>query len=120
MPTQTYIPKERYFCIVNPSILEIELPEPIKDKLGYFKIENEVKTYSSISLGESAQIIRELDDGNFVISIQLSPNSLLPVKCVSDFITEEDFNSAVEYYSNYGINEFLNLEEFKQLKFKTN
>ena len=99
-------------------MLDTELPEAIKDKLGYFTIdEEEVKTYLPMTLGESVQIVRELEDGTFVVSVQLSPNPLLPVKCVSDFITEEDFNEALIYYGNYGITEFLTTEEFKQLVF---
>lgn len=180
MPTANYTPKERYFFIGNQTMLDTELPDLIKDKLGYYTIEEESKVYLPITLGEAAQIVIELPSdivirttkhegvidkvvlvqkpyeytvkaeqnkdkiiyveekqisiiednglegvdieevilGNKVISIQLSPNPLLPVKCVVNFITENDFTEALTYYGNYGITEFLTLEEFKQLNFK--
>jgi len=99
-------------------MLDVELPDSIKDKLGYFEMIEGEKIYFPMTLGDAVQIKRELEDGTFALSIQLSPNSLLSIKCVLNYITEKDFNEALANYSVFGIAEFLTLEEFKQLKFK--
>jgi len=118
MPTINYIYKEKYFFITSDVMLDVELPDSIKDKLGYFEMIEGEKIYFPMTLGDAVQIKRELEDGTFALSIQLSPNSLLSIKCVLNYITEKDFNEALANYSVFGIAEFLTLEEFKQLKFK--
>ena len=115
MPTTEYKYKEKYFFISTPQMLNVEIPQPIKDKMGYYDLVEEQKVYHNITLGEAIQIKYELSDGNFAVSVQLSPDPLLPNKCVNDFITEEDFNEALSNFGNFGINEFLTLDEFREL-----
>jgi hypothetical protein len=111
MPTTTYTPKETFFFIATPAILGAVIPEQIKSELGYAQ---------DYTLRETAQIVREMADGNFAVSVQLCPNPLLPNKCVNGFITEQDFNKALQNYQAFGITEFLTLQEFRELEFKGN
>ena len=89
-------------------MLESIIPTAVAEQLGYTE---------ELKLKDAAMIVIELADGNFVVSVQLSPNPLLANRCVMDFISEQDFNQALQYYSQFGITEFLTKDEFLNLSY---
>jgi hypothetical protein len=104
--TSEYTYGENYFIIVSPQMMEMSIPEAIKEKLEY---------KNNYNLYDAAYIKRELTDGNYVISIQLSPSILIDNNCVRDFINKKDFELAK---LQFGVEEFLTIQEFKKLNFK--
>lgn len=86
----------RYYTIVTQEQLNSTLPEQIIDYMGY--------SNSGITLGEShIGSAIELEDGNFLISIQLSNPCYLKNRCTRRFINDDELDFVYIYYGKDNI-----------------
>ena len=102
-------PKVEYYTIVTAEQLETIVPESVVKFMNYDKS----KSYTLLDACFNPQ---ELEDGTFMINIQLcSPtiiesNPMFENKCVKGFITEAGYNEAVKYYGEENIFEYEEIE----------
>lgn len=118
----------RYFTIVDQNLLDSTLLSLIENLNKIIPPELGVTAndiFTSLGYGEDdhgllfsdiIQIIRELNDGNFAISVQLCPKFFLENKCVYNNIKPYELELAK---LQYGEDNLLTLDQFKELDFKT-
>ena len=92
--------KTEYWTIVTAEQLETQVPESVVEFMGYDK--NITHTLASTCF----PFPQELEDGRFLINIQLSTASHYTNKCVNGFITEAGYNLAVQFYGEENIFEY--------------
>lgn len=104
-----YKQKTEYWTIVTTEQLDTKVPEYVVDFMGYNKeIEHTLRS-------ACFPFPQKLEDGRFLISVQLSNASNYINKCVKDYITEAGYNLAVQFYGEQNI-----FENISDLKFKQN
>jgi hypothetical protein len=108
MPTNKYIKGEKYFTIVSESEMNTQIPNAVRNRLGY---DLEV----DLTLADCVHWKRQLDNGDWVVSLQLSPNHLLGTMCVEKRINNEDFVLAKQ---QFGKSDYYILEEVEKMQFK--
>lgn len=103
-----YKSNTEYYTIVTSEQLDTIVPDMVVEFMNYDK--TKVHTLSSACF----PFPQELEDGTFLISIQLSNTAHYSNKCVKSFITQSGFDLAVQFYGIENI--FTSLEglEFKE------
>ena len=102
-----YTPNTNYYTIVTNEQLSTIIPIEVVEYMGY-------PTGTTHTLRSTCfPFPRELQDGRYLINIQLSNSYYYANKCVKDFITQDGFNLAVSFY---GIDNIL--DDISELKFK--
>lgn len=107
--TNQYTYGESYYLYASEDLLNTALPDGI------------CHVYSlplGTLLKDAVWLIFETADNRKIITLQLNVGEFKELNDVSDYINEQDFNSALVYYSNYGITEFMTLSEFKKIELK--
>ncbi len=94
------------YTIVTYDELHDTLPSVIIDYMGYDDWD---------TLNDKALVIRELENGNFAISVNLKGSTLNKASAWSD-LTDHEINLAKNIY---GEENLLTQEEYNNLKFKT-
>lgn len=96
----------RYYTIVTQEQLDTTLPDEVISYMGYDKLTNgldvsgnTIRSYSGITLSEAHfNNSIELEDGRFLIGIQLCPPIYLKERCVKEHISENDLEMAKYFY----------------------
>lgn len=87
-----YKPKTEYYTIVTNEQLDTIVPNSVVEFMNYSP--DKVHTLRSACFPFPI----ELEDGNYLINIQLSNTSYYENKCVNGFITKEGFDLAISFY----------------------
>lgn len=98
-----YSANTEYYTIVSKFELDTVLPDFVVDFMGYDK----TKTHTLASSCFPQPI--ELENGNYLINIQLCNAKYLENKCVTNFITPAGFELAKQFYTNI----FTDISELK-------
>lgn len=101
-------PKTEYYTIVTAEQLETPLPEMVVAFMDY----DPNKSHTLRSACFPFPI--ELEDGRFLINIQLSSAPFYENKCTKGFITEAGYNLAVQFYGEENVFEDISNLTFKQ------
>ena len=92
--------KVEYFTIVTDEQLNTIVPDMVVEFMNYDKTKEHTLRSACFPFPQ------ELEDGTFLINIQLSNTSHYENKCVKGFITKDGFDLAVQFYGIENIFEY--------------
>jgi len=101
-----WTPNTKYYLKMPTLALQTILPEMVKEKFGY-DLEQDWK------LEDVCRNVKYLENDEVAISNQIVLPHNLGTECVDKHITEEAFEESKLYF---GVEEFLTLEEYRELK----